>query len=541
MSNKWKTVIICLSLAVVVFVIYWPITKTFYQQDEWLGYGIYLAKGWNSVFINTKDFFSLILGEGRILYSLLLYIFYKFAPLNVLPIVVFALTVHTLNSLVVFSLAKRVVKNTIFAFLGSIFFLVNSVSQSAITWPAASLNTLPSTGLILLSVFLYFKYLDTSKKKWAILSFTGIYLSLFFKESGIFLFVLLPFISLLYKKDSISKFLRRYWYFFLTAIFIVFYRIYSYKQATNQVALFLTGSTKYFLDSIIVRSILYPLTSFSLSLIPPEPSLNFARYITNVYYPFFPPEQFILIAQTVVLDLVAVVISLVIGVFLLILLKSENEKTFREIKFWIAFLVLSFLPYIIISKSYSYLESRYYYVASAAWGVILAWVIAIIFKKIKIRIVRMCVILIYSIFIFVHIANINTQIIQMVNISQTRIKLISELKRLKPNLKNDKNIFYITGDTDYYLPGNRIPFQNGFGYTLMTLYYGDNKTPSKLLEDHFLFDIGSQGYEEEGGKGFGYFYDKIKLKEVLKQYKLTENNVIEFSYSSKDDKFTKLN
>lgn len=541
MKNKLEKIILCLSLVAVIFLLYWPITKTFYQQDEWLGYGLYLVKGFDLVFVNTKDVFSLVLGEGRILYAVLLYFFYNIAPLNVFPIAFFALLVHGFNAVVVFLLAKRVVKSSILAFLGTTFFAVNSVSQSAITWPAASLNTLPSTALILLSVLLYFKYLDSFKKKWIILSFVGIYLSLFFKESGIFLFVLFPLFSFFYKKDSILQFLKRYWFFFLSIFIIVFYRIYSYKQTTDQVALFLTGSTKYFFDSLVVRSILYPLTSFSLSLVPPESSLNFARYITNVYYPFFPPEQFILIAQTAVLDLVAVVLSLGIGVFLITLLKSENKKIFREIEFWIAFLVLSFLPFIVISKSYSYLESRYYYAASAAWGVILAWILSIVFKKIKVKAVRMGVVLIYLIFIFVHVVNIHTQITEMVNVSQTRIKLVLELKRLEPNLKNDKNIFYITGDTDYYLPGNRVPFQNGFGYTLMTLYYSSDKIPSKLLENHFLFDIGSQGYQEVGSKGFGYFYDKVKLKEVLKQYKLTESNVIEFNYSSKDDKFTKLN
>ncbi len=537
MKNKLETVIVCISLAVIVFLIYWPTTKIFYQQDEWLGYGLYLVKGFSSIFINTKDIFSLVLGEGRILYSILLYLFYKSAPLNVLPIAVFALLIHMFNALVVFLLSKRIAKNTFIAFLGTLFFMVNSVSQSAIVWPAASLNTLPSTTLILMSIFLYFKYSDSFEKKWIFLCFMGIYLSLLFKESGIFLFVLLPVFSFFHKKESVRQFLMRYWYFFLTTFIIVFYRIYSYKQITDQVALFLTGSSKYFLDSLLVRSILYPITSFSLSLIPPESSLNFARYITNVYYPFFPSEQFILIAQTVVLDLVAVILSVFIGVFLLMLLKVGNKKTAKEIKFWIAFLVLSFLPYIIISKSYSYLESRYYYLASVAWGVILSWILAIFLEKIRIRTAKVCVVLVYLIFIFVHIGNINTQIAQMVSVSETRVKILSDLKGIKPNLSYDRNIFYVTGDSDFYLPGNKIPFQNGFGYVLMSFYYGDNKIPKGLLEDHFLFDIGSQGYREDDGKGFGYFTDLSLLKEAVAKYKVPKESVYLYYYDSKIELF----
>lgn len=531
--TKRKLVLASLALGLVVIAVYWRIINTFYQQDEWLGYGLYLSKGLGLIFENTKDVISLVLGEGRILYSTLLYLFYKFAPLNVLPIAILALLIHIINALVIFLLAKRIVKNTLLAFLGTIFFVVSSVSQSAVTWPAASLNTLPSTTLILLSVLLYFKYIDSFKKKWIILAFFTVYLSLFFKESGVFLLVLFPIFSLFYKRESILQFLKRYWYYFLTIFVIVLYRIYSYKLISDQVALFLTGSSKYFLDSLVVRSILYPLTSFSLSLIPPESSLNFARYITSVYYPFFTSEQFILVAQTVALDLVAVVLSVVIGLFIFLLFKVEKKKTIREVKFWIAFLVLSFLPYIIISKSYSYLESRYYYLSSAAWGVILAWVLALLLEKIRVKAIKICVVLVYLLFIFAHVANINTQISELVKLSQTRIKIISELKRIKPNLTNNQNIFYVTGNSDHYLPGNKIPFQNGFGYTLMTLYYEDNKIPKRLLENHFLFDIGSQGYEEEGGFGFGYFTDLSTLKEAIIKYKLPKESIYLFNYDSK--------
>ena len=110
--------------------------------------------------------------------------------------------------------------------------------------------------------------------------------------------------------------------------------------------------------------------------------LEFARYITNVYYPFIPEAQFALVTQTIVLDLIAVLATALIIVTILILMKFVSTKVKKEcIVLDAVFVRASFLPYVIISKSFSYLESRYYYLSSVAWAIIFTWVANLISEK----------------------------------------------------------------------------------------------------------------------------------------------------------------
>lgn len=516
MKKKWKLFFYCFAIVAVIFSVYLPITKTFYQQDEWLGYGLYMAKGSGIIFQSTGSIWGIIFGQGRILTNLLLFISYKYFPLNVFPVAIFAIFFHTANVLIVFFLARKLFKNNFSALLGSLFFAINSVSQSAVSWPAASTNILPSTTLILIAIFFFFRYLDDFKQKWLGLSFLLIYVSLFFKETGIYLFLLIPVFAFFYSKQKISSFIKTYWYFFLTVLLIVTYRILGFKSVSGPEALFLTGNSKYFFDSIAVRAILYPLTSFSLSIIPPDVFLNFARYITNVYYPFILEGQFILVAQTIVLDLLAIILSTAIVFVSLPLFNVSESKIRKNMIFWFVFLLASFLPYIIISKSYSYLESRYYYLAAVAWGMIFAWVADLATKKIKSSYIKYAFLGIFLSFIYIHTFIVKADIQKLVVESQTRIGILNQIREIKPKLEGKKNIFYVTGDVDYLLPGNKVPFQQGFGYTLLAFYFPGSGYSPAFLNNIELFEIGKEGYYETDGYGFGYFTDVKKLNHFTK-------------------------
>lgn len=550
---NWQ-IVFPITLVIVVFLLYWPIKDTFYQQDEWYGYGTYLANGvatifsssthlsknLGSIFLDTNGLINILLGEGRIFTRILQYTFYKNFPLDIFPVSLFAIVMHSANVILVFILSKRIFKRALLAFIGSLFLAVNSVSHSAITWSAASVNALPSTFLILISILFFFNYVDNNKSKWMLYSFVSIYTSLFFRETGIFLFLLLPLSTLLYKKYKVTVFLKRYWYFFLTIGLIVIFRLYEFKSVPYSEALFLTGSSKYFLDSLLFRSILYPLTSFSLSIIPPEIFLNLARYMTNVYYPFISEGQFNLVAQTVVLDLLALFTSITFGVVLFFMYKKSESKIQKQMIFWIIFLLASFLPYVVISKSFSYLESRYYYVSSIAWAMIFAWCLYILSEKIKSKFAYILFLSIYLIFLFIHVKSIKVDLNRVVNESQVRISILNQMTLLLPKLDSNTNVFYVTGDTDYYVVGNKVPFQQGFGYTILSYYYPNSKYNSSFLNHIELFEIGKEVYIEENGYGFGYFSNLELMNDAIKKYKIPISNIYKFYYNSKAAVIEKL-
>jgi len=97
----------------------------------------------------------------------------------------------------------------------------------------------------------------------------------------------------------------------------------------------------------------------------------------------------------------------------------------------------------------------------------------------------------------------------------------------------DKNVFYVTGDKEYYGPHNMVPFQQGMGYTLMVWYYHTGKIPASFVEGNVLWDITTQGYKEVNGQGFGYFSDLPSLQSAYHTYHFSKTDVVSFYLDSK--------
>lgn len=523
--------------------------NSFYQQEEWLGLGNVFVYGSDYIFLIFKqDIFKAFLGEGRILSSIINYFFFKVFPFNSTPLSLFALLIHAINSILVFYLINILLKRTLPALMGALFFSVNAVAQSAITWGSA-ISTLPATTAILLSLLFFFKSINffeegKIKLKWLYISFFILYLSLLFKQVGIFLFPLYFFIAKTYslKKWDIKEILLSNWkrYLFPLGVFLVVVLVYliTYKSKTAPDVLFLTGSSTEFFQTLIVRTLLYSLTSISQLFIPPEQFLSFSRYITNILYPFFPPEHFILIAQTVVLDLLSAVASAIILVLIYRLSKSLDFSKKIIIWFFVIFALCSFLPYVLISRSFSYLDSRYYYLGVIGAAFILSWIVQSISKLSKP--VSWLLYVLVVLFIFTHSYIVKANIDQQVSVSQERKDFLLQLSAIKPQLENNKNIFYITGDSDFYLPGHKVPFQNGVGHTLAVWYYASGNIPKELIKSGDLFEIGKQGYFEYGEKGFGYFSDLDKLKETIKDHYLEDNSIIMLYYDAEKEGLREL-
>jgi len=522
-------------LAIVVFIVYGRLTQTFYQQDEWQGYGLYLADDIKSVFQNIGSGAGLVFGQGRALSNFIYYLFFKFFPLNAMPFAIFSLIFHLLNSILLFLLIRKVFKKTLPAFFGTLFFVLNSVSQNAITWAAAAPGTLPATTLIILSVFTFFEFIEKRDKKWLVLMFIFLYISLFFKEMSIYLFLYLPLAFLFFEKPNPKIFLISFWPFLLFFLASSLFRVLEFRAIPTQEALFLTGSTSNYWQTLLTRAILYPLTSFSLTFVPPEPFLWFARSLTKIYYPFIMPQQFILFAQTAVLDLLSLCLTFLILTFTSIFLKSSNRQEKNYVIFFIGFLFFSFMPYILISKNYAYLESRYYYLPSLAGGVILAWLfikITEIIDKTKIYLLKPLIFAVFVSFLFFHLKYLEKSISNDVAIAKERTLFLVQLNQFLPRLEGNRNVFYIDSDAEYYVSGNKVPFQQGMGYTLMTIYYKDGKIPKSFLRESFLFEIGINGYVEKSGLGFGYFSDSAKLEEAIAKHKIEKKFVHAFYYDS---------
>jgi len=542
-------------LSLLIVIVFKNLPQTFYQQDEWFSLGAVISTGPDAIFTGVWQPLDLLFVKGRILSGVIGYLFLNYFPLENSQLAIFAIALHIIATLLVYLLIYRFLKNLIISLLGACFFAVNAVSHGAVTWPIIAVNTVTSTILIILGIFFFFKYLDNFRLKWAIISGLMIYISLWFKETGTYLFLSLPLSVLLFKRFTSLNFLKTFWFFILPFVSIIIFRIIQYKSLPTVTNLYITGQNEHFFSTLILRAFLYPLTSFSLMFVPGGHFLSFAREILREIYPFFSSaENNILIAQSVILDLLSTILTGVIFLLVFILNRKETLHIKRLVYFWLIFTFMSFLPYILQSKDFSYLESRYYYLSVVGASVLLAWVLKRLWeifpsgRRISGQSFFYTIILpICIIYLIVHANVVRGSIAEQVKIANLQKSFIAQLKTLVPTLDNKRSVFYTSSDQNFWAEGNKLPFQQGSGYTLMILYYDSKKIPNEflraqsLLEDGFLFGIGTQGYKEKGEYGFGYFWDKNELEKALKQYNLPTSSVIKLEYNSNTNKLKRIN
>jgi len=369
--NSNLTAFIFLSL--VIGAVFWNLIHTFYQQDEWNGLGLVYSQGIKSMFPNTFHPVDLLVVKGRFLSSLAFYFIAKYFPLNNVPFALLALALHLFASCLVFTLIKKHIKSFWPALIGSIFFALNSVSHGAVTWSVIAISTVGSSIFIFWSILTFFKFIETDKSKWLFVAGLLLYISLWFKETGLYLFVFFPIAILLFKRPKLGSFIKQFSPFLLTFIFVTGYRILELRLRTTTSNLYITGASENFFLTLIVRAVLYPLTSFSLMFVPGGDFINFAREVVHDNYPFFADApNFLLIAQSAVLDILALTLTIFISFLIFLLSRKEEKENAKTVLFWVAFTLFSFVPYIVLSKDFSYLESRYYYVPVAGGAFLLA-------------------------------------------------------------------------------------------------------------------------------------------------------------------------
>ena len=532
LKNK-HLILALLGIIIVITFLFKDLTKTFYQQDEWHGLGLVFSDGINSVLSGTSRPIDILFVKGRLLSNAIFYLFATFFPFQNTQMAYLAISLHITAAFLTFLLIKRLIGNIGISLLGAVFFAVNSVSHGGVTWAVVSISTVGSTILVLVSTFFFLNFIEANKSMWLILSGITLYLSLWFKETGLYLFIFFPVAALLFKKYNFKSYISQFWLFIVPFLLIAGYRVLELRLRTTDSNLYLTGANENFFLTILIRMILYPLTSLSLMFVPGGPFINFARDIMRVNYSYlWSATNNLLIAQSVILDLLAVVLTCFILLTIFVFLLKEKTENKKKVIFWLAFTLLSFSPYVLLDKDFAYLESRYYYLPVVGGAVILSWLLARMRQILGNKPFLFTILPLYLVFIFFHAQSVRTAIKAQIVLSDWRTSFIAQLKNQVPTLNNNKNVFYITSNQTYWTDSNKIPFQQGSGYTLMVLYYDSGKIPKELLKDGYLFEIGSQGYRESEGVGFGHFWDREALKEALKANNLPQGSVIELYYNS---------
>lgn len=536
-----------LSFLIITTVILWTfkdLSQTFYQQDEWRGMGEILSQGWQHITYGSSPL-AVIFGSGRPLVRALGLLFFGNVPLDVFPLTVYVFSFHILNSFLVFLIVYRLSQKFPLSIIAALFFAVNSVHSQSVSWFGAAFGLMPSSFFILLSLYITTLYLKKKSLKYLVGAFITALISIFFKEDGLFLFLFIPLIVAItelfnrdkkskidFKKVIKSKYVKVSLLFILYLFLFVGYR-YIHMIKMSQAASIPPVHVENVYANILTNVIVYPLSTFSLIYIPQEISLPLAEEFTKFYLPFIManPSADLLI-QNVILAVLAIFFAFLILMLIGCIYKREKDLRFLLI-FTTLLFILSILPYVVIIRGFTYLEPRYYYITSLAAGIYLGSFSYLLYriipyKKISVLLVSCLLLLFFA----MHFGVIREQMSTQVKISTERKSIINQLYTLKPTLTNSDNIFYITGDKTYTVPNNNLPFQQGVGYTLMVLYYKNGAIPNELLAEGFLWDMGTQGYKQVNGKGFGYYTSLDQLKKSLVQNNLSKQNVTALYYDS---------
>lgn len=523
---------IFLVLLILVSITYHGIFSTFYQQDEWSTVGFITTWGWRSV-INTLSIFQIFFAEGRIFAAVFNLIFFGAYKFNLTPIFLFALSCHTLNAWLVYHLVRKLKGSAFASWVAAVFFAVNSLGNQAITW-ASAVITVPATTLLLVSVILYIDFLETKDIRRRNLSFVVGILSLFIKETGLFLFLFYPLIYFLWGKAQKIKDV-----FFANAALVVYggglviFRMAELLFAPAAWAGFVNNQKGGFIFPVLYHSIVYPLTSLSQLFVPAADLYAFVpRIVRSEYVHFVGSPFFDLVGQSAVADVVSLLGTIFIVLFLAFMVlqeKRDMRTAQRIVSIGILLVMLSFLPYAVLHRYFSYLSSRYYYVGVAGAALLFGYIVTWFYKRMP-RVMGTLFIISVGLYLFHHAQAIQKDIDLQIQYANERKTFLREITRVHPTL-NDQTVFYITSDKKY-LGEITYPFQNGLGYILEVWYYDSGNIPKTFIQENFLWDLGEEGYRSTGISGFGYFEHLDKLGEYVKEGKIAPSIVYGYVYNS---------
>ncbi len=537
-------------ISAVIFT-YWKLPLTFFQQDEWLGIGNYLYFNESGTsFLNTSSFHMIPLTVASS------YLQFKLFGLNFSYYAIVSIMGHLINTFLVFYLAQILLKNKYLSFFSALFFAVNSMGSQAVIWIAASTSTQTATSFFLLSLIFLSKYILIHKKNIFLLglSFLFLFIGMFFKETVLSLFVIIPLFWLVFNRKVDKGFIKK----ILLPLFIIFL-VYFLMKIT-----FVTlkepkvnSSLKPWIvphaSTYAYRIVTLPLKIIPQSMLPAGVESEISKKIVYLGYPqyfaYSETEINPYVAETAIFDMVSYVSSILIlffsYVFYQYFSKNKNNHFLKSLFVGIIIIAGSSFPFIFIpgvSGYFSIYEPRHLYAAIAGSSFVLSILIfgiaRMIFHKEKYAICLFMAIMLSL--LWLNMRSVREQIDSSLEYGETRKMILSQIVREHKNLP-EKVVFYTESDRAYYgmVEDDKIlPFQSGFGQTLLVWYklHGEN-IPFCFFANDFLYAIEKEGYQECQGRGFGYFRKYESLKAALKENKLSPENVISFSWNSKDKKF----
>lgn len=529
--NKQQIFLIIIVLFVVLFS-YLKIFSGFFQQDEWFSFGYQFLLKSQGIRSILNYFFLPSVGHYQPLNSLIVYVLSSLFGIVYFPYASVSLFLHLVVTFLVYLLAKQIFKNDRLSFLTALLFGLSASTHQATSWVLADLGVHLATifGIICLIVFL--KFIETRKLSRFILSIIFLILSLLCKEIAVGFFIFLPLTYFLFSPQGFKS-SKKYplIIIFIGALYIIF-RIW---------AIFIPAA--YVNDTLAIRSqtvsdIIYNLVTFPIkglvqSILPINIILDTLKYVLSLVG----NQVFDSFVQDDILEIFNFFCFAFILIIALVFWVRSKDGYFKKVLLFALLFVVLNSPVFAMAPEKSgkilIFDSRNLYLIAVGTSFFIISLFALALKKNFNRVI--C-------FIFpllmLNFAWLNNQLNELEKEGRIREQILGQIRRDYPKLPS-RTIFYTESDLSYYglSSSERIlPFQSGFGQTLLVWYQSVQHFPSYFFQSRFLWDITEQGYRNYNSQGFGYFRYFELMAEVVKEKNIPLESIIAFRYSSLDQK-----
>lgn len=536
---------------------------TFFQQDEWRAFGVFAIFEENFreglKILLPKNFFE----HFNTTSFLTEYLQFKFFRMNFFQFAVISLSFHFLNSLLLYRLVLLLCNKKFLSLLVSVIFITSSISHQATTWISTSTSTQGATFFALISLVLFFKYLKNrqTRIRFLFLSLVSFYISLTFKENSVFLFIFFPVFWVIYaqvknfsevKKISFVLFFAFLLYLFFRGLFL----LNNFEvESAGFIAETGTESVQTSVGTYIYRFAILPFKVLPQSIFTTTFLTSFSDKLIHVAYPHWliasdgAANPYVL--ESIGFDYISFVLTVFIFLFVFFIFKllraAKNENGVTLLKFSLLFIIISYFPFIFIPGRGGFIsiaEPRNLYIPVIGSSIFLALSIMTISgwlsKRVGLKTYQIAVIFLFLL-IFIHIKNIWGDLKALQERSNVRLEILKTISVSYPVLP-ERIVFYTESDTAYYGLSDDdkiLPFQSGFGRTLLVWYYSKGeKIPACFFKNDWLYHLDKdEDYKYCEGRGFGYFRSFDTLRGALKENNLSAGDVVAFSWNSKNGKF----
>lgn len=523
---KNKNLIYVLILVFLPLVLFSPLFKAYYQQDEWLAFNRLFILAESTTLEKIKNIFIPTSGHYTPLNLLVLLFEFTLFKIKYEGYLLASLVLHIICTLLFFKLAKRLVSDNFLSFLMALLFAVLSSTFQATAWVIADVGTHMSTMLTLISLIFFQKFIEIKENKHFVYSLLFLVVSFLFKEISLATLLVYSIGILLLRKKRDTKFI-------LPLIVLFGFVVLRFMLNRSDETILREATSQ---SSTFYSLITFPFKTYFQTLVPGQILIDASRIIAKIVYKLIHPElvlnswQFDVFVEYEVFEFIVVGFGLVIlGLLIKLIIKNWKSKTYKIALFWIIFSSLNALIFSISPEKtgrLSVFESRNLYLISV--GVIFS-INLVLYKFIENKKILYFLILCFIFFNAFLTIRDSTSLAKQTGL---RKQVLSQILYENPSIKS-KTIFYTESNTSYFgLPENIkiMPFQSGFGQTLIVNYHNIGDIGIDFLKNRYLWELQEQGYKEIGNQGFGYFREKELLINTIRDKNLDEVDIIAYSW-----------